>query len=779
MQPYLRYATRSLIKRPLRTFFIIFMMMIGIMLMSGTTIALGSIPSMVEASVEEANMADFSLNFKPMPRGIVDKICNDTEGIKEYEVRVVFRTTAYRTRGWPSSTDIFLIGIEESLNLNRVVAVEGRFFGRDEEAVIVEHDYGEYVFGNEIFVETPSGNVTLRVVGTCKGAWMPRWAVSSIAYTLIPLGVLQRLLNIEGSVNQILVKAKVGSDALEVMNSLSRKIEPYGSVLRSIEGRVAPFVDTQSYYKYLISLFSLIGYSLFALSLVLMYSSFSLMVTQEYREIGTLKALGTTQKNIVVTYALRSLLLGSIGSSIGTLMGILTASSLIRGFAYTSLTFEGIFYAPLALAQMLQENKEIMLLYGSLGLLLSLILVFPSALFASKVPTSQAIRSFTGLPAMIGGSKSKFRRGPLFLRYAFRSLARKKGRETVVALVIVIGVIVNSMLIAASESQWTVLNETSNALMFDFYICLNTRFNTNLLEKRLAPFRENATFIEFGYYTQAKAAGYTLLFIGAPFNASYFSYSLVSGRWFEGNESGAVLTENLIRTLKVKVGDVLTLSNDINQINVTVLGVRRDLVFNVPIVSLDSLQELDNAEGKVNAIVVEAKKDVDLDRLIHNIRWGMPNYLWHIKKEGIIDVAVDVLTKAFQSTAAVMITFTWITSLLLIFSVAGQNINEEKVVITILRALGMNRKRCILIVVLKLLLLGMAATFLCTLFTPFILGIFSNFLSQTTNFSVPIRFSANMILSSGFFILATILPSGLSLGIYATRVRIIDNLRYE
>ena len=779
MQPYLRYATRGLTKHRFRSFFIIFMMMIGIMLMSGTKIALSSIPSMVEASVEEANMADFSLNFRPMPRGIVDQLCNDTEGIEEYEVRVVFRTTAYNTKGWPTSTDILLIGVEEPLNLNRVVVVNGRLFEGDEESVVVEHDYGENVFGNEIFVETPSGNVTLKVVGTCRGVWMPRWAVSSTAYALVPLGVLQRFLNIEDSVNQILVRAKADSNPVEVMNNLSRKIEPYGSVLKSIEGKVAPFIETQSYYNYLISLFSLIGYSIFAVSLALLYSSLSFMVTQEYREIGTLKAFGTTQKNVIVTYALRSLLLGSIGSSTGALMGIFVANTLMKGFASASLTFESVVFAPFALAQMIQENKEMLLLYGSLGMLLSLTLVLPSALSASKVPTSQAIRSFTGLPAMISGSKSRFRRGPLFLKYAFRSLARKKWRETIVVLVIVISVAVNSMLTAASESQKGVLDETSSALKFDFFICLSKRFNAALLKEKLTPFTENVTFMEFGYYTQAKTAGYTFFFIGAPVNASYFNYALVSGHWFEENESGVVLTENLMKVMKVKVGDVLTLSNDINQINVTIIGVRRDLVFNVPIVSLASLQSLDNAEGKVNAIVVEAKEEVDLDRLILDIRRNVPDYLWHIKKEGVIDIAADVLTKAFQSTAAVMVTFTWLTSLLLIFSVVGQNINEEKMVITILRALGMNRKRCVLIVVSKLLLLGLAAAFLCALFTPFILEIFSNFLSQTTSFSVQIRFSANIMLSSAFFILATILPSGLSLGLYATRVQIVENLRYE
>ncbi|MEM3013968.1 MAG: FtsX-like permease family protein [Candidatus Bathyarchaeia archaeon] len=779
MQPYLRYSVRGLTKRPIRAFFIIFMIVTGVMLMCGTRIALNSIPAMVEASVEEANMADFSLNFRPLPKTLVDLICNDTEGIEEYELRIVFKTTAYRIKGWPASTEILLIGVEDHLNLNKVVMVNGRFFEGDENSIIIEHDYGENVFEKDILVEMPTGNVTLEVVGTCRAVWMPRWAVSSTAYAMVPLKVLQNFLNINGSVNQVLIKVSAGLEPTAVMNSLSRKFEQYGPVIKSIEGTVMPFVETQSYYNYLVGLLSLIGYSLFAVGLVLLYSSLSFMVTQEYREIGTLKAFGATQKNIVTAYIVRSLLLGSIGSSTGVFLSVLVANGLIGGFTSVSLNFEGTVFATVSLMQMIQENKEILLLYGGLGTLLSLILVFPSALSASKVSASHAIRSFTGMPAQMNGSKSRLQHSPLFLKYAFRSLARKKWREMVVVLVIFISVSVNSTLIAASDSQKGILEETSNALRFDFFICLSTRSNSTLLDEKLSFFTKNVTFMEFAYYTTAKIEGYTFFLIGSPANAPYFRYSLVSGRWLQENESGAVLTESLIRILKVKVGDTLTLSNDVNQINVTVVGIRRDLVLNVPIVSLTSLQSLDNAEGKINAIVVEVKKDVNLDRIILDIRRNVPNYLWHIKKEGLVDIGEDILAKAFQSTATAMITFTWLTSILLIFSVVGQNINEEKMVITTLRALGMNRGRCILIIVLKIMLLGLAAALLCALFTPFILEVFSIFLSKTTNFSIHIRPSANIILTSAFFILATTLPSSLSLGIYATGISIVENLRYE
>jgi putative ABC transport system permease protein len=542
---------------------------------------------------------------------------------------------------------------------------------------------------------------------------------------------------------------------------------------------VVPLVEIQSYYSYLVGLFSLIGLSFFAVSLTLMYSSLSLMVTREYREIGTLKALGTTRRGILLTYALRSMFLGLIGSTIGVLLGVLVTRMLIVGFTTASLSLEGIVYAPLAMMEMVQENAAMLVMYGSLGVGLSLILVLPSALSASKVFASRAMRSFPGLPSMSGGSKPRFSRGPLSFRYAFRSLARKREREAAVVLVIVISVTINSTTIAASESQQILLDETSKALNFDFFICLNNRYSTTLLDKKLEPFMKDMAFSEWGYYTQAKASGYTLSLIGAPVNASYFNYTLVGGRWFKEDEDGIVLTENLAKILNAKVGDALALSNEMITVNATVVGLRQDLVFNVPIIPLSTAQKLDNSSGKVNAIVVKAKEGVNIDGLIQDIRRSIQYYFWHIKKTGVTDIAADVLTKAFQSTAAVMIAFTWVTSLFLIFSIAGQDINEERTVMTILRALGMKKRNCILIMISKLLILGLFASLLCAFFTPIILGLFSEFLSQTTTFSAPLHLSSSVLLSSVFFILATILISGLALGVYATSVKIVEALRYE
>jgi len=144
------------------------------MLISGTRIALENIPSLVESFIEEANMAGFSLNINVQPKSVVEEIIGDKEHIKEYELKLTYRTKSYNLRGWPRETDILLIEVDLPLKMNRVSIVRGRLFEGNEEALVAEHDYGENTLGKDLLIETSSENVTIKAVGTCRAVWMPR-----------------------------------------------------------------------------------------------------------------------------------------------------------------------------------------------------------------------------------------------------------------------------------------------------------------------------------------------------------------------------------------------------------------------------------------------------------------------------------------------------------------------------------------------------------------------------------------------------------------------------
>ncbi|MEM2936288.1 MAG: ABC transporter permease, partial [Candidatus Bathyarchaeia archaeon] len=223
----------------------------------------------------------------------------------------------------------------------------------------------------------------------------------------------------------------------------------------------------------------------------------------------------------------------------------------------------------------------------------------------------------------------------------------------------------------------------------------------------------------------------------------------------------------------------LVFSTEGANVTARVVGLRRDPVVNALQIPLVMAQALDGVGEEVNAVAVKAMEGANLDWLAKELQRRVPNYLWYVKKAGIIQILSDMLSKAFLSTASVMIAFTWLTSLILIFSILGQDINEERMIIAIIKALGFTKRGCVLTILSKLLILGAFATVLCTLFSPVLLTLCTLFLAKTMAFTVPIHFSQQILLNSLIFITATILPSGLILGYFAASIQIPKALRYE
>jgi putative ABC transport system permease protein len=63
----------------------------------------------------------------------------------------------------------------------------------------------------------------------------------------------------------------------------------------------------------------------------LVYNTVSISVLQRRREIGTLRALGTTKRDIRALFAIEAMLLGLIGSALGIPFGLSSGAAPSRG----------------------------------------------------------------------------------------------------------------------------------------------------------------------------------------------------------------------------------------------------------------------------------------------------------------------------------------------------------------------------------------------------------------------------------------------------------------
>lgn len=127
--------------------------------------------------------------------------------------------------------------------------------------------------------------------------------------------------------------------------------------------------------------------SIFALSIgtFLIFNAFNVAVNRRRRDIGTLRALGATPRQVQGLFLVEALLIGIVGSALGCLVGISLAQTFlsIMGQATESvygITSSGAVHLP----------PEIALKSMSLGILASLVGAWGPALTASRIAPTEA-----------------------------------------------------------------------------------------------------------------------------------------------------------------------------------------------------------------------------------------------------------------------------------------------------------------------------------------------------------------------------------------------------
>ncbi len=169
---------------------------------------------------------------------------------------------------------------------------------------------------------TVSGNfnaATVDVVGTL------RYSLEEIEAQLglFPLAFVQRLLKTDG-VERILVTLEDLDDAATFSAHLRTALDDGGIPLttRTWEELNASYESLRSFY---VAFSGLAGIAVFTLVFFSVVEVLTLSFLERTREIGTLRAFGTSRGRVFGTFLLEGTLLGLIGAVLGVLLGSLIA----------------------------------------------------------------------------------------------------------------------------------------------------------------------------------------------------------------------------------------------------------------------------------------------------------------------------------------------------------------------------------------------------------------------------------------------------------------------
>ena len=179
--------------------------------------------------------------------------------------------------------------------------------------------------GDKVKVGTPEGPKKLKLVGLLR---VPGGSFGGLAFGMVPLPFAQKAFDKQGQISDISVEAAEGVSVSDLEERLDRKLGEGLQAERS-ETRTQEISGQLQGFK--IALLFFAGTSLFV-GAFLVFNALSMTILERTRELGMLRALGSTRAMIARSVIVEAMLLGVLGSLLGVPFGYGMAKGLVYLF---------------------------------------------------------------------------------------------------------------------------------------------------------------------------------------------------------------------------------------------------------------------------------------------------------------------------------------------------------------------------------------------------------------------------------------------------------------
>src|SRR5215216_1458220 len=285
--------------------------------------------------------------------------------------------------GLPEVQSMRLFGVEpESAALaTGFELMEGRFpqSGRELTLDGVSAESAGLKLGDRVTVGTPRGPEKLKLVGILR---IPGGSFGGFGFGMAPLPYAQKAFDDRHRISSIAVEAADGAPVPELREKLDRGLGEGLQVERS-ETRSQEINNQLQGFR--ISLLFFAGTALFV-GAFLVFNALSMTILERTRELGMLRALGSTRAMIARSVIVEALILGVLGSVLGVFFGYGMAKGLVYLFGQAFL-FEitTLVLSPFALVSAIVVGVAVTVLAA----------LYP-ALRAGRVSPVEAMRARSG-----------------------------------------------------------------------------------------------------------------------------------------------------------------------------------------------------------------------------------------------------------------------------------------------------------------------------------------------------------------------------------------------
>jgi putative ABC transport system permease protein len=325
-------ALRQLRTRPLRSALTAFGVVLGVGMVFGVLLLVGTIRAtfdeVIDSAWGETDLIAMGQGNGTMPADTLDRI-KKVEGVRAAAGMVGGIFTRLGTDGSPvkgNKGQMLIAGYEtKGYQPYDFRLVDGRRMATGLEIMVEQNwarDHG-YDVGDRVPVAGPTGRTELPIVGIFK--LTSSLNVGGLGYAAMPLGPARRVFDQPRGWMQISIAAMDRGD----VDALKRRVEHTVGAGANVQtpGEFSDQVSEQLAGLNIV-LYFFSGVALFVGGFLIL-NSFNMTVLQRMRELGMLRTLGASRAMATRSVLAEALVIGLVGTVLGLALGLALASGLI------------------------------------------------------------------------------------------------------------------------------------------------------------------------------------------------------------------------------------------------------------------------------------------------------------------------------------------------------------------------------------------------------------------------------------------------------------------
>ncbi|MHB8126079.1 MAG: ABC transporter permease [Desulfitobacteriaceae bacterium] len=543
---------------------------IGLMIYTSMSIVMESLDKAQKDFYSETHFADGFISVTEYPENKVNSL-TFLPGIDQAEGRIV-KDVRLVDQQKDSNRYLRMVSIN-LINLpkiNQIHLLTGHLPNDNQPEILVDPQFlaaNHLALGDSLKAIIEGNQVTFYITGTAQSPefiYIMRTAQDlypspedfGIAY--VPLSSLEALVKEKGQVNDLVFTLKNGVNFDSVKDSLQSELKPYG--LQSLVPRKDQTSNAilSSEIKQNKSMTKTLPLVFLGVATIILYTMLRRLIEAQRGIIGTLKAIGYTDHEVIWHYLSYPIVIGIIGGLLGGLSGV--------ALSFPLTTMYQKFFALPGLNS--QFSVKYLFISLSLSLFFSLVSGVRGSLDILRLEPAQAMRP----PAPLTTGKTLIERISWFwqnLSAQAQMGIRNVFRTPIRSLFNVIGIAVVFSLMTVSWSMQNMTNlltvvQLEQVQKYDVKLQLTHPSSTSLTKSALTheigvskvePLLEAPATLRNGWLKKE------VVLMGLAKDSTLYNILDINGQRVEVPDQGMLLSEHLAKSLNVKVGDVINVES--------------------------------------------------------------------------------------------------------------------------------------------------------------------------------------------------------------------------